>query len=335
MFIQIAPMEGVVDFKVRELLTQIGGIDRTVTEFIRVTNRLLPPKTFLKYAPELPHHSLTSSGTPVFLQLLGSDPSCLAENAHQAVEMGACGIDLNFGCPAKTVNRHDGGATLLKDPSRVFRVVEGVHKAVATRVPVTAKVRLGYEDKSLHKEIAQATEAGGAQQLVVHARTRQEGYRPPAHWEYIGYMKDQVKNIRVVANGDIWTLEDYQRCVSVSGVQDVALGRALVSRPDLALQLKALEKKNLFFQPMNWPQTFNQFVWPLFEFYFQQSHALASGRLKQSLKALSRHFPEAPLLFEEIKRENNGLALKQRLLKERSLTSEAENIKLNGSYRRF
>lgn len=323
MFIQVAPMEGVVDFKVRELLTQIGGIDRTVTEFVRVTNRLLPPKTFFKYAPELHAGSKTKSGVPVYVQLLGSDPQALSENAHLAVELGACGIDLNFGCPAKTVNRHDGGATLLKNPERVFKVVEAVERAIGNQVPVTAKVRLGFENKELHKDIAQAVDDGGAKQLVIHARTRNEGYRPPAHWEYIGYMKDVVKKTSVVANGDIWTLEDYKTCTSISGVKDVALGRAIVSRPDLALQIKSPSAL-----PMDFTQTLSEFVIPLFNFYFEQSHSLAAGRLKQVLKSLSRHSPNASLLFEEIKRETQGIRLKQRLLRELVLTKPSSDLSL-------
>jgi tRNA-dihydrouridine synthase C len=323
-FIQVAPMEGVVDFKVRELLTAIGGVDRTVTEFIRVTDRLLPAKTFFKYAPELAHGGRTLSGVPVFLQLLGSDPSCLGENAHQAVELGALGVDLNFGCPAKTVNRHDGGATLLKDPERVFKVVEGVRRAVASDVPVTAKVRLGFEDKGLHREIAQAVDSGGADQLVIHARTRNEGYRPPAHWEYIGRMKDAVSRVPVVANGDLWSVEDYRECLRVGGVRDVALGRALMSRPDLALMIRA-ETAGFARACMPWQEIFSRFVKPLFDFYFDQSHALAAGRLKQTLKALCRHFPEALKLFEEIKRETNGMRLKMRLIEESRLTNVGDD----------
>lgn len=325
MFIQVAPMEGVVDFKVRELLTQIGGVDRTVTEFVRVTNKLLPPKTFYKYAPELLTGSKTKSGVPVYVQLLGSDPQALSENAHLAVELGACGIDLNFGCPAKTVNRHDGGATLLKNPERVFKVVSTIEKCIGNKVPVTAKVRLGFENKELHKDIAQAVDDGGARQLVIHARTRNEGYRPPAHWEYIGYMNDVVKKTSVVANGDIWTVDCYKTCVSVSGVKDIALGRAIMSQPDLALQLKHQKS------PMNFYEILNEFVVPLFNFYFEQSHGLAAGRLKQVLKSLSRHSPDANSLFEEIKRETQGIRLKQRLLKELVLTKPSSDPSLQGA----
>ena len=104
MQIALAPMEGLVDEILRDLLTQVGGIDCCVTEFIRITNRLLPLATYEKYAPELASGSMTRAGVPMRVQFLGSDPVCLAENAAYACTLGAPVIDLNFGCPAKTVN---------------------------------------------------------------------------------------------------------------------------------------------------------------------------------------------------------------------------------------
>ena len=109
----LAPMEGVTDWAMRDLLTEVGGIDQCVTEFLRITDTLMPPSVFEKNCPELKTGSRTRSGTPVFIQLLGGQAEPLAMDAARAVDLGALGIDLNFGCPAPTVNRHDGGATLL------------------------------------------------------------------------------------------------------------------------------------------------------------------------------------------------------------------------------
>lgn len=110
MRILLAPMEGLVDDLMRELLTSMGGIDQCVTEFVRVTSHLLPSKTFYRLCPELLQGGRTAVGVPVSVQLLGSDPACLADNAARAAELGALAVDLNFGCPAPTVNRHCGGA---------------------------------------------------------------------------------------------------------------------------------------------------------------------------------------------------------------------------------
>ncbi|MBB3141986.1 tRNA dihydrouridine synthase [Halomonas organivorans] len=231
-------MEGVIDAITRDLLTRSSGFDWTVTEFVRVVDTRLPPRVFQRHCPELAGtRPTTPSGVPVHLQLLGSDPAALAANARQALRLGAVSLDLNFGCPAKLVNRHDGGASLLRDPRRVHAAVAAVHEAVGDTIPVTAKVRLGFDDRRLALACAQAAEDGGARQLVVHARTRREGYRPPAHWEWIGRIRTRV-SIPVIANGDIWTLEDYWKARTLSGCRDVMLGRGALADPALAPRIR-------------------------------------------------------------------------------------------------
>jgi tRNA-dihydrouridine synthase C len=293
-FISSAPMEGVVDWIVRDLLTSIGGVDRAVTEFVRVTDGALPEHVFYRYCPELKNGGRTRSGVPDFVQLLGGKAEWLAENAKIAAALGAPGIDLNFGCPAKTVNRHDGGATLLQQPRRLYDIISRVRAAVA--VPVTAKVRLGYENKEKHMEIARACSDAGAVMLTIHARTKTEGYTPPAHWEYIARMRSAVR-IPILANGEIWTKKDYDTCAAASGVADVALGRGLVSRPDLALQIKGRAA-----QPMHWSQVRDRYVSPFFSMSLtDRGEAFAVARVKQLLKFLSRSFSEAAETFSRIK----------------------------------
>ncbi|MGL6213306.1 tRNA dihydrouridine synthase [Billgrantia desiderata] len=230
-------MEGVIDAHARDLLTRRPGFDWAVTEFVRVVDARLPPKVFLRHCPELATGVTTPTGVPVALQLLGSDPGALAANAEQARDLGASAIDLNFGCPAKLVNRHDGGASLLRDPRRVQAAVAAVHNAVGDTIPVTAKIRLGFSHRRLALACAQAAADGGATQLVVHARTRDEGYRPPAHWEWIGRIRRHLP-IPVVANGDIWSLEDYWKARTLSGCRDVMLGRGALADPLLAHRIQ-------------------------------------------------------------------------------------------------
>jgi tRNA-dihydrouridine synthase C len=301
MQVALAPMEGLVDEILRDLLTQVGGIDWCVTEFIRVTNRLLPESTYEKYAPELSQGSKTPAGVPMHIQFLGSDPVCLADNAACACTLGAPVIDLNFGCPAKTVNNSKGGAILLNEPELLYSIVSEVRRAVPPYIPVTAKMRLGYEYPDGALECAQALASAGAQQLVVHARTKRDGYKPPAHWHWIARVADVV-DIPVVANGEIWSLDDYWRCREVCGIADIMLGRGLVSRPDLARQISAsVQGKPV--ELMEW----DELVRLLQAFWLKARQKMAPryapGRLKQWLGMLSRNYEGAFNLFSEIRRE--------------------------------
>ena len=294
--ILLAPMEGVVDAVMRDVLTRVGGIDLCVTEFIRVTDRVLPLSDYRKYCPELfdGSGSKTPAGVPVLVQLLGGQPGPMAENAAFVAELGAPGIDLNFGCPAKTVNRHDGGATLLKIPSRVHDVVAAVRAAVPKHLPVSAKVRLGFEHKDFHREIALAAESGGASWLAVHARTRDEGYRPPAHWEFISRMSEAIQ-IPVIANGEIWTPTDNQRCRKESGSRHTMIGRGLMARPSLAREIR--DGAELF----SWHE-----IAPLLDEFgdlsrdYRHEH-YAVCRMKQWLKSLAKTYAEGGALFESLK----------------------------------
>jgi len=165
--IVLAPMEGVIDAPMRRLMTDIGGYTRCVTEFVRVTNVLLPERVFRKFCPELSQGGVTDAGVPVYTQLLGSDPQALAINAVRAVELGAPGIDLNFGCPAKTVNNSMGGSILLREPSQVATIVASVRQAVPSETPVTAKIRLGYDNAESLPEIVDGIRAAGATEKTV------------------------------------------------------------------------------------------------------------------------------------------------------------------------
>ncbi|BEV71100.1 MULTISPECIES: tRNA-dihydrouridine synthase [unclassified Paludibacterium] len=309
MEVVLAPMEGLVDEVMRDVLTRIGGIDLCVTEFVRVTSALLPERTWLRLAPELARQARTRAGTPVHVQLLGSDPACLAENAARAAELGAPAIDLNFGCPAKSVNRHRGGAVLLDEPALLHDIVCAVRAALPPVIPLSAKMRLGFADKSRALDCALALQAGGASRLTVHARTKVEGYRPPAHWDWIARIREAV-SIEVVANGEVWSVEDYNAIRRVSGCDRVMIGRGLIARPDLALQIAA-QARGESVVPMSW-----QAFLPWLQDFLQQCRERGEGstypaaRLKQWLGQLKRGFPEAEGLFEQLRplREGRELA---------------------------
>lgn len=310
----LAPMEGLLDHTLRHTLTQVGGVDRCVSEFIRVTGTLLPPRAFERVVPELRNGSRTAAGVPVRPQLLGSDVSCLAENAARLAELGAEGVDLNFGCPAKTVNRHRGGAVLLDEPELVHAIVAAVRRAVPAGVPVSAKMRLGYLDDRRAEDCARGIEAAGASELVVHARTRAQGYRPPAYWERLAEVRAAVR-LPVVANGEIWTVDDALRCRQVTGCDSLMLGRGLVSDPGLAWAIRA----RLAAERGSDPQVQEPAVpWadllPLMREFWQRvglrvAPRHRSGRFKQWLNYLRRTYPQAQQAFEQIRVINDPLAL--------------------------
>lgn len=303
MQIALAPMEGLVDEILRELLTEVGGVDWCVSEFVRVCDRLLPLSSFRKLAPELEHGWRTVSGTSMRLQLLGSDPVCLGDNAAFGASLGAPVVDLNFGCPAKTVNKSRGGAVLLREPELLYAIVGEVRRSLPAAVPVTAKMRLGYDSPEPALDCARALAEGGAAMLVVHARTKVEGYRPPAHWEWVARVQEVV-DIPVYANGEIWTVEDWRRCREISGAQNIMLGRGLVSRPDLARQIAAAAAGREP-DPLGWDE-----LQPLLQLFWRKARQklaprYAPGRLKQWLAMLTRSYPEAQALFDSIRRDND------------------------------
>lgn len=300
MTLLLAPMEGLLDFTLRDILTRVGGVDRCVSEFIRVTSTLLPERVFLREVPELLNACKTASGVPVRPQLLGSDSVCLADNAARLASLGAEGIDLNFGCPSPVVNRHRGGSALLEEPELLFEIVSAVRAAVPRELTVSAKMRLGLHDDRRALECALAIEAGGAGELVVHARTKAQGYRAPAYWERIADIC-QVVRLPVVANGEIWTVADALRCREVSGCQSLMLGRGMVANPALARSILAQDLAVAQPYVMGWPELFAliEDFWQLVLVRLERDQQ--TGRLKQWLNLLRRVYPQAQVAFMAVR----------------------------------
>ena len=295
----LAPMEGVTDHPMREILTGLGGYNRCVTEFLRVTDHEYPTRVFTRICPELETGGVTRSGTPVYVQLLGSHAIALATNARKAVALGAPGIDLNFGCPAKTVNRHGGGSALLRSPEIVEHIVCRVRDAVPAAVPVTAKMRLGFDSSEHLHDIAQRIERAGADELCIHARTRTDGYRPPAYWQQV-YAVQQSLSIPVIINGEIWTTGDSCKARDESGCADIMLGRGALARPLLAKQI-TLQAAQQEPSQLPWGEVL-VLLKILLDGAVDLPAKYAGNRTKQWLTYLKLGYPAAGVLFERIKR---------------------------------
>uniref|UniRef100_Q0HU85 tRNA-dihydrouridine(16) synthase n=1 Tax=Shewanella sp. (strain MR-7) TaxID=60481 RepID=Q0HU85_SHESR len=290
----LAPMEGVVDDLMRDILSSINPYDLLVTEFVRVVDQLLPEKVFLKLCPELLNDGFTPSGTPVRVQLLGQEPNCMAENAMRAIELGSHGVDANFGCPAKMVNRSNGGAVLLQYPNTIHDIVRAMRQAVPAEHPVTAKIRLGYEDKSLFMENALAVYEAGATELAIHARSKVDGYKPPAYWEYITEVRERLP-IPVIANGEIWNREDAERCMAVTGCDSIMIGRGAISLPNLADTIKTGAA------PYSWADTLGLMLSYTQRELSGRKSDYYPARIKQWFSYLNRQYPEADTLFRELR----------------------------------
>jgi tRNA-dihydrouridine synthase C len=299
MHITLAPMEGVLDHLMRDMLTQIGGYDLCVTEFIRIVDAKLPERVFYRFCPELHQGGFTPSGTPVKIQLLGNHPQYLAENAQLAVELGSHGIDINFGCPAKTVNKSRGGAVLLQYPEELYAIINAVREAVPSSIAVTAKMRLGFADTELAIENADAIYQAGATELAIHARTKSDGYRPPAYWPWIAKIKQHVP-IPIIANGEIWSAADAQLCQSQSTCDNLMLGRGAIALPNLANCIKHNA------QPMPWAEMLALLIrYSAYEIEGVKG-CYYPNRIKQWFTYLKRQYPQAQDMFTQIRRLNNA-----------------------------
>jgi tRNA-dihydrouridine synthase C len=291
----LAPMEGLTDPIMRDVLTHVGSFDWCVTEFIRVTDSVLPDHIYHSYCPELLNDGKTAAGTPVHVQFLGNNPVMLAANAVRAVELGAPAIDMNFGCPAKTVNRHRGGSVLLDEPETVYELVKAVRDAVPSEIPVSAKMRLGYMDRNFTLENAHAIEDAGAAWLTVHARTKADGYTPPAYWDQLQPIRQALK-INVIANGEIWNNHDARQCLLESGCTDLMIGRAAVTTPDVTQCIRQNKDEAI----LQWDDLTALQIRFLNGSYKKEMNMV--GRYKQWLGMMSKHYPEAKMLWDEIKR---------------------------------
>ncbi|MBI0549248.1 tRNA dihydrouridine(16) synthase DusC [Pectobacterium parmentieri] len=295
MRVLLAPMEGVLDSLVRELLTEVNDYDLCITEFLRVVDQCLPVKSFYRLCPELQHASRTPSGTLVRVQLLGQYPQWLAENAARAVELGSYGVDLNCGCPSKLVNGSGGGATLLKDPELIYQGAKAMREAVPAHLPVTVKIRLGWDSGARQFEIADAVQQAGASELAVHGRTKEDGYKAECiNWQAIGEIRQRLR-IPVIANGEIWDWQSAQDCMATTGCDAIMLGRGALNVPNLSRVIKYNEPR------MPWPE-----VMLLLQKYVRLEKQGDTGlyhvaRIKQWLGYLRKEYDDATELFSEIR----------------------------------
>lgn len=223
-------MEGVADRTFRKAMAQVGGFDEACAEFLRVPANAHVKSLAKAYDPT------ETAPYPLAAQLMGGDPALMAEMTIEIAKKKPRRIDLNCGCPSNTVTGRGAGSSLLKDPDHLHSVTQAMVEI--SEVPITVKLRSGFEDISLFKENLLAAQQGGAHFITLHPRTKVEGYKPPARWDLIAQAKELL-TIPVVGNGDILNVADARRMLQETGCDALMIGRGSVINPWIFHQIKA------------------------------------------------------------------------------------------------
>lgn len=242
----LAPMEGVGSKPFRTAIATIGGFDEACTEFLRVPSNAHVPSLSKKYDPN------DTYPIPQAAQIMGSIPHLMAEMTKALIERGAKRVDLNCGCPSNTVTGRGAGSSLLKTPNLLYEITKAMYDV--SSVPISVKLRSGFEDTSLFDENMLAAQEGGANFVTLHPRTKIEGYKPPARWDLIKRAKDLL-DIPVVGNGDINSVEDVSKMLEQTNCDAIMIGRRAVIDPWIFHKVKDHFQKEA--TPPNWEDTEN------------------------------------------------------------------------------
>jgi nifR3 family TIM-barrel protein len=289
----LAPMAGVTNSIFRRLCREQGA-DIVTTEFVSaegIMHRNARTQGYL---------SFTQEERPLGVQLFGGDPECLAEAARAVVDwVNPDFIDLNFGCPVNKVVCRHGGSSLLRDCPTLEKIAQAVVRAV-TPLPVTAKIRTGWDEGSINATTtARLLEGAGIQRLAVHGRTRSQGYSGKANWDIIGEVVQAVK-IPVIGNGDITSAPDALQRLS-TGVAGLMIGRAAMSHPWIFSEIRSLLRGD----PLPLQPTLKE-RWELIrrhcleEIALKGKEAVAMTSMRARLMAYTKRFPGARPCREKI-----------------------------------
>ncbi len=218
----LAPMSGVTDLPFRNLVKKFGA-GLVISEMIASEAMIRETRQSLKKCA----HRIEEF--PMAVQLAGCDPYVMAEAARLNVDRGAQIIDINMGCPVKKVVNGHAGSALMRDEYKASKIMEATVNAI--KIPVTLKMRMGWDDNSLNAaKLAKIAEECGIQMVTIHGRTRCQLYNGSANWPFIKTVKEAVK-IPVVGNGDVKTVEDARSLLEASGADAVMIGRGTYGKP--------------------------------------------------------------------------------------------------------
>jgi tRNA-dihydrouridine synthase B len=237
----LSPMAGVTDYSFRRMAKRRGGIGLTVSEFISVeglTRNNPKSKRQMRFWEE---------ERPFAVQIFGGQPERMRMAAEMAEEVGADILDVNCGCPAPKVVKNGGGSGLLRDLPRLETILKEIKRAIS--IPLTLKFRAGYSDSSLnYLEVARLAEDCGVEHLQLHGRTKEQGYKGLANWDFVGEVKAAVK-IPVSGSGDVISIEDALKKWRETNCDGILIGRGAMQNPWIFCQIEDVLAGREPFQP--------------------------------------------------------------------------------------
>ncbi len=228
----LAPIAGFTDTYFRRMVKKIGGCGLVFSEMVSSEALTRNSKKSFRFM------EFTSEEKPISIQISGADHLRMAEAAKIAEAQGADAVDINMGCPARTVVRSGAGSALINDPSRASEVLKAVRASVS--IPVTVKIRGGWHSGDRKGiELARIAEECGASAVTVHPRSRQDSFKEKAQWSLIGEIKSLL-GIPIVGNGDVVRPDDALRMMKETGCDAVMIGRGAIFNPWIFKQIGQL-----------------------------------------------------------------------------------------------
>jgi tRNA-dihydrouridine synthase B len=237
----LSPMAGVTDYSFRRLLKRRGGVGLTVSEFVSVeglTRNNPKSKRQMRFWEE---------ERPYAVQIFGGQWERMAMAAEMAEQVGADILDVNCGCPAPKVVKHGGGSGLLRDLPRLEKILTEIKKVI--KIPLTLKLRAGFTDSTINcVEVAKMAEACGVEHIALHGRTKEQGYKGLANWDWVREIKNSV-SVPVSGSGDVVTIEGALKKWEETGCDGILIGRGAMQNPWLFRQIEDVQAGREPYQP--------------------------------------------------------------------------------------